>query len=67
VLQRVHESGGLVDGNQRNKLAGMMHVDRDEIDVSVENLVKAGLLQPTTPPNVAIGPFGREFLRAVAG
>ena len=66
VLPNVQERlKGQVDGNARNTLAGLLNASRDEVDVSVQHLIKIGLLAPTNPPNTILDFFGREFLRAV--
>jgi hypothetical protein len=61
----------------QNTVAREFGVSRDEVDVSVANLVKAGFASPpgvspfTNPMNVGstfiivLTPFGREFLRIV--
>jgi hypothetical protein len=66
VLSNVQErGGGHADGNVRNTFAALLKVSRDEVDVSVENLVSLRLLKLTHPPDAVIDAFGREFLRAV--
>lgn len=69
VLKTAQEKSGRLDGNARQMLAGELHVSRDEIDVSVSNLVKLDLINPSPlyDPGVAfVSALGREFLRAVA-
>lgn len=65
VLPYVHQHGGRVDGGVANTLAAELRATRDEIDVSVANLVKLELLGPTQHPSAAITASGREFLRAI--
>jgi len=70
VLQGVHAVGGAVTGQNRNTLAEQLHASRDEIDVSVANLVKLELVYSSRPDSTAaptsITPFAREFLRAIS-
>jgi hypothetical protein len=57
--------GGLVTDETRIQLSTALDVRRDEVDVSINNLVRLELLALTHPPNAWISPFGREFLRAI--
>jgi len=72
VLQRAQQlpSGpGRVAGAAKNALAEPLKVSRDEIEVSLGNLVRLNLAYPLTEspvPDVMTSPFGREFLRTVS-
>jgi hypothetical protein len=73
----MHEHGGSADMDKRNKMAADFGVSRDEVDVSVANLVKANFAGPagadpfigqsdlSASLMVGLTPFGREFLRVV--
>jgi len=65
VLTCVHTRRGNADGEARNAIAVELSVTRDEVDVSVANLIKLELLMLTNPPNSVMSSFGREFLRAI--
>ncbi len=65
LLHSATTHGGAVTGETRNVICAALHVTRDEVDVSIENLLKLELLVRSNPPNAAISPFGREFLRAI--
>jgi hypothetical protein len=60
VLFGIQRWNGALPGGGANALAEELHVSRDQIDISCENLRKLELLIGTT-----VTPFGREFLRAV--
>jgi abortive infection alpha-like protein len=66
------QHGGAMGDQVRNRLAEALHVSRDEVDISIFNLKKLGLVLPSPAFNpspydaLAISPFGREFLRAVS-
>jgi Abortive infection alpha len=71
VLQGIHDTSGAITPGMRNGLAEHLHVLRDEIDVSISNLVKLGLAYSSSPDPAAavavpISPLGREFLCAVS-
>jgi hypothetical protein len=70
VLQSVPALGGAMTGQTRNTLAGQLHASRDEIDVSVANLIKLELVYSPRPESTGIAAgitaFGREFLRAIS-
>jgi hypothetical protein len=58
---------GIIDGNKEGSLANQMHQSRDEIEVSIANLVRLELLgQTRTGGSKFISAFGREFLRVVS-
>jgi hypothetical protein len=70
VLQGIHAVGGAVTGQNRNALADQLHATRDEIDVSVANLIKLELVYSSRPESTAvaagISALGREFLRTIS-
>jgi hypothetical protein len=71
VLRGIFDAGGSITPGMRNDLAKQLHTSRDEIDVSIANLVKLELAYSSSPDPAAavavpISPFGREFLRAVS-
>jgi hypothetical protein len=67
VLRGVSEmAGGTISGHHRNEMASQLNVSRDEIDISVANLEKLGLLLASSHPTSGLTAFGREFLRAVS-
>jgi hypothetical protein len=63
----MREHGGGAGMSVRNKTAQELGVSRDEIEVSLTNLVKTELAAQSGPEGgtIALTPFGREFLRAV--
>jgi hypothetical protein len=77
VLIWMHEHAGRTDMGTQNTMAGELGVSRDEVDVSVTNLINVNFAGPlgTSPfagqaiANVALAigltPFGRKFLRIV--
>ncbi len=77
VLIWLHGHAGRTDTDSQNTMARELRVSRDDVDVSVANLIKANFAGPagtssfTNPMNVsavymiALTPFGREFLRIV--
>jgi abortive infection alpha-like protein len=65
VLRHANERGGGITGQIRNEVAAALHTSRDEVDVSIMNLAKLGLIQET-PISAAVTAFGREFLRTVS-
>jgi abortive infection alpha-like protein len=65
-LQAAHGAGGFISHETRNGFAIQLHASRDEVDVSVDNLLKLGLVVLASPPNGGISAFGREFLRTVS-
>jgi len=66
VLLAVQRNGELATREVRSRVAASMKATPDEIEVSLANLVRLELAQPTHRPDIAISPFGREFLRATA-
>jgi hypothetical protein len=65
-MRRGHERGGGITGQTRNEAAAALHTSRDEVDVSIMNLAKLGLIQEASPISAAVSAFGREFLRTVS-
>jgi len=69
VLDWLREHGGGADLGARNKIAQDLGVSRDEVDVSMMNLVNvsfAGSAGNVPTGNMTVlTPFGREFLRVV--
>jgi Abortive infection alpha len=65
VLEWVHQHSGSADHAQRNTAANDLRVNRDEVDVSIQNLVKAEFLGTPGGNVVALTSFGREFLRCI--
>jgi hypothetical protein len=60
---------GRVVGTAEEALSKQLQVRRDEVEVSLGNLVRLGLSYPVVEspsPDVYVSTFGREFLRAVA-
>jgi hypothetical protein len=59
VLQQVASPGGngAVTGQIRNNIAGALQVSRDEVDISIDNLVNLGLIFMTHTPDGGIGPL----------
>ena len=66
VLRSAQNSGGMVDANMANVIAKQLGATRDQIDVSVLNLVRLELALSTHSPTAAVSAFGREFLRAIS-
>jgi len=54
-----------VEAARRTDIAQALNVSRDEVNVSVENLVEVGLLVPSDPVTDALTSFGREFWRTI--
>jgi Abortive infection alpha len=65
ILSGVYPRNGVADGGVRNQISTELKIRRDETDTSVSRLVELKLLGVTNPPDAAITPFGREFMRAV--
>jgi hypothetical protein len=60
---------GAINGASRNALISRLSASQDEMDVSIENLAKLGLVRLTQLTNLSdgvISAFGREFLRTVS-
>jgi len=66
VLRYTNERGGGITGQIRNGAAAELGASRDEVDVSIVNLAKLGLIQEASPISAAVTAFGREFLGAVS-
>jgi Abortive infection alpha len=65
VLESAHRRASVIDGNARNQIAGEFSVIRDQVDISVDNLVRLDLMGRLTSDAAGVSHFGREFLRAV--
>jgi DNA-binding MarR family transcriptional regulator len=76
VLIWMHGHGDSTNMGKQNKMSEELGVSRDEVDVSVNNLVKANFAGPagmnpftgqsnTSATLIGLTPFGREFLRIV--
>ena len=66
VQQREH---GRIKATEQNVLAEKLGVDKDEVEVSIGNLIELKLAFPLTEtptPDARITAFGREFLKAVS-
>jgi hypothetical protein len=61
----MRDTGGGVSQGDRNAMASRLDVTRDEVDVSLRNLVKVELAFEVNQSMTALTPFGREFLRCV--
>jgi hypothetical protein len=69
VIRGLQAAGGGATGQTLNTLAEELHASRDEVDVSIGNLIKLGLVyspRPETHIPTNILPLGREFLRAIS-
>jgi Abortive infection alpha len=66
VLRYANEHGGGITGQIRNEAAAELHASRDEVDVSIVNLAKLGLMEEGSTISAAVLAFGREFLRTVS-
>ena len=64
VLACLPGRGGGVNQGQRNE--NELSISRDEVDVSLENLVKVELASDPHGSLIALTALGRELLRAVA-
>lgn len=63
LVQLKQGNGGVTQGGSNN-MASSLGVSRDEIDVSLMNLVSVGFAA-NVPNSVVMTPFGREFLRTI--
>jgi Abortive infection alpha len=67
--QQIPTDPGRMAGAAKELLAKQLQVSRDEVEVSLANLVRLRLAVPLTVspvPDVATSAFGREFLRVVS-
>lgn len=62
VLNGMRAEGGNLTNEARNKVAVTLHLSRDQIDISIDNLHKLGVLS-ISPAAAFLTPFGREFSR----
>jgi abortive infection alpha-like protein len=65
VLTALLGRGGGVNQPERNVMGPELGMSRDEVDVSLTNLIRAELVFEPTTQEAALSPFGREFLRVV--
>jgi hypothetical protein len=66
VMQWMSAHGGGAHEISRNAIAKDLNVSRDEVDVSIANLVKVEFAaEPHRGAATNLTPFGREFLRVV--
>ena len=65
VLTALLGRGGGVNQPERNVMATEVSMSRDEIDVSLTNVIRAELVFEPNTQEAALSPFGREFLRVV--
>ena len=65
IMRWMRQHGGSADMGYRNKMAEKLNVTRDEVDVSLENLVRQGFASDPHGVATTLAPFGREFLRTV--
>ncbi len=61
-----HGLGKSVSGEAKHILAQQLLVSRDEVEISVTNLLRLELFVEINRNATAVGPLGREFLRSVA-
>jgi hypothetical protein len=65
AVLRLASAPGEVAGSRLSEIGARLGASRNEIDVSIANLVKLELARYSHAPNALITPFGQEFLRAV--
>lgn len=65
VLSCMPARGGRIGGSDLNAVAEELHISRDQLDVSRDNLRKLELLMGDVTIS-SLTAFGREFLRAVS-
>jgi DNA-binding MarR family transcriptional regulator len=65
VLACLPSQGGGINHGQQNEMAGELGLSRDEVDVSVGNLLRVELASDPHGAFVTLTALGREFLRAV--
>ena len=66
VLKAAQHGGGGVSGQIQNEIAGRLKATGDEVDVSLDNLARFGLMDKNVPRTFHLSAFGREFLRAIS-
>jgi len=66
ILAQAVAQGGQLNLQARNTLSKEVNATRDQVDVSVENLIKLELAVRIEMQNVVVAAFGREFVRAVS-
>jgi hypothetical protein len=57
---------GQIIGASRTALTQKLSASHDEIELSIDNLAKLGLVRLTDSPDGTISTFGREFLRILS-
>jgi len=65
VLDTTHRRQGVTAG-LANELAIEFKVNRDEVEISLDNLARFGLVATNPSRIFHISAFGREFLRAIS-
>ena len=65
TLVWMRQHGGSAEGGNRNTMAIELECIRDEVDVSLKNLVKVDFVFELNTGMTALTAFGREFLRTV--
>jgi hypothetical protein len=65
VLQSAQGVGGTINPETRKGFAAQLHISQDEVDVSVINLERLGLVIDVNTQTRGVTSFGREFLRAI--
>jgi Abortive infection alpha len=64
LLNALRGVGGRMTNDARNSIAAQMHVSRDQVEVSIGNLSKLGVLEQS-PAGAFLTAFGREFLHCL--
>ncbi len=65
VLASLPDRRGGVTGTDRNAVAQQLGISRDELEISLKNLIRLELLSEMGGGGAATTPLGREFLFAV--
>lgn len=65
VLGYMKDKAPIANGNERPQTASAIGISLDEFMISIDSLVKLGLLVSPSFPSIVISPFGREFLRVI--
>lgn len=61
VLREARAHGSPIDGGKLDIIAAALHVARDPIEISIENLIKLGIMAHTHRPTSTLTAFGRDF------
>jgi hypothetical protein len=64
LLKAIQHRGGRATNADRDSVAAEMHIPRDQLDVSIDNLKNLRVLMTTTA-GFYLTAFGREFLRSL--